>query len=69
MGFGGCTSLTTVIIPSTIKSVGTNAFKGCNSTLKVYVAKENDLSINFIATGITDVENQVKWNSTGPSST
>ncbi len=33
------------------------------------IDKSYNTSFDFSATGITDVENQVKWNSTGPSST
>lgn len=66
--FGGCNNLQTVIIPSSVTEVKTNAFVGCTKNdLTLYV--NQTVSNLFEQSGISNLSNHVRWNSTGPSST
>ena len=45
--FGSCTKLKSVVIPNTVKWVGTFAFKGCTSLTSVVVSPENSCHTSF----------------------
>ena len=66
--FDGASSLTSVIIPDTIKSIGASAFNGCNSLINIYMnsASNSDMilgeSWNDINGSVDGGEITLTWN-------
>ena len=65
--FGGCSSLITIVIPASLKSIGPNAFNGALSLEKVYYRGSeeewNSIDISYANFGLDNAK--IIFNYTG----